>query len=108
MFSPANGAPIVVPTQDIVLGIYYLTQARAGARGEGGASPTEEVRWRRPGDVSRRRGSGCVQGAVDLKRRATIGTGARERGANVERRDDGRPRALQRDVPTGLPFVNRS
>ncbi len=35
ILSPANGKPIVVPTQDIVLGIYYLTKQKRGARGEG-------------------------------------------------------------------------
>ncbi|MDP3921478.1 MAG: DNA-directed RNA polymerase subunit beta' [Candidatus Omnitrophota bacterium] len=35
IFSPANGKPIATPTQDIVLGIYYLTKAREGATGEG-------------------------------------------------------------------------
>jgi DNA-directed RNA polymerase subunit beta' len=35
LLSPANGQPVVVPTQDIVLGIYYLTKGRLGARGEG-------------------------------------------------------------------------
>ena len=32
---PANGSPITLPTQDMVLGIYYLTKARPGQRGEG-------------------------------------------------------------------------
>jgi DNA-directed RNA polymerase subunit beta' len=35
LLSPANGHPVVVPTQDIVLGIYYLTKQKSGARGEG-------------------------------------------------------------------------
>ncbi len=35
ILSPANGMPIVNPSQDIVLGCYYLTQERGGARGEG-------------------------------------------------------------------------
>ncbi len=35
IFSPANGTPITTPSQDIVLGIYYLTKARDGAKGEG-------------------------------------------------------------------------
>jgi DNA-directed RNA polymerase subunit beta' len=35
ILSPANGTPIAVPTQDIVLGIYYLTKSKPGARGEG-------------------------------------------------------------------------
>jgi len=37
VLSPANGAPIAVPSQDIVLGCYYLTKAKAGAKGEGRA-----------------------------------------------------------------------
>src|ERR1700716_2915371 len=35
ILSPANGQPISVPTQDIVLGCYYLTKAKPGAKGEG-------------------------------------------------------------------------
>ncbi|MEK6692220.1 MAG: DNA-directed RNA polymerase subunit beta' [Nitrospirota bacterium] len=35
ILSPANGRPIVVPTQDMVLGCYYLTKERNGAKGEG-------------------------------------------------------------------------
>jgi DNA-directed RNA polymerase subunit beta' len=35
ILSPQNGSPIVVPTQDIVLGCYYLTKVKEGAKGEG-------------------------------------------------------------------------
>src|SRR5687767_10422606 len=35
ILSPAHGAPIAVPTQDMVLGLYYLTKERKGTRGEG-------------------------------------------------------------------------
>jgi len=35
VLSPANGKPILLPTQDMVLGIYYLMKERRGARGEG-------------------------------------------------------------------------
>ncbi len=35
ILSPQNGSPILVPTQDIVLGLYYLTKVRLGAEGEG-------------------------------------------------------------------------
>ena len=35
IMSPSNGAPIAVPSQDIVLGCYYLTKAKPGAKGEG-------------------------------------------------------------------------
>src|SRR5262250_3114392 len=37
ILSPASGQPITVPTQDMVLGIYYLTKSKPGARGEGRA-----------------------------------------------------------------------
>jgi DNA-directed RNA polymerase subunit beta' len=35
VLSPANGAPIIVPSQDMVLGLYYVTMARDGMKGEG-------------------------------------------------------------------------
>ncbi|MBN1930242.1 MAG: DNA-directed RNA polymerase subunit beta' [Desulfobacterales bacterium] len=55
ILSPANGSPIIVPTQDIVLGIYYMTRGIDGCKGEGKifANP-EEVR------------SAYDAGAVDL------------------------------------------
>ena len=45
ILSPATGRPIIGPTQDIVLGCYYMTRERAGGRGEGKRfASTEEVR----------------------------------------------------------------
>ncbi|MBR1889871.1 MAG: DNA-directed RNA polymerase subunit beta' [Alloprevotella sp.] len=35
ILNPANGAPITVPSQDMVLGLYYITKLRQGAKGEG-------------------------------------------------------------------------
>ena len=35
ILNPANGAPITVPSQDMVLGLYYITKIRPGAKGEG-------------------------------------------------------------------------
>ena len=44
ILSPANGYPLAVPTQDMVLGIYYLTKAKPKAKGEGRAfGSSEEV-----------------------------------------------------------------
>ena len=44
IFSPANGRPIAVPSQDIVLGCYYLTKEKDGLKGEGGVfSGSDEV-----------------------------------------------------------------
>jgi DNA-directed RNA polymerase subunit beta' len=45
ILSPANGDPIIVPSQDIVLGIYYLTRERRFCKGEGNVfANREEVR----------------------------------------------------------------
>jgi DNA-directed RNA polymerase subunit beta' len=35
ILNPANGAPITVPSQDMVLGLYYITKAKKGSKGEG-------------------------------------------------------------------------
>ena len=35
ILSPANGDPIIVPSQDVVLGIYFMTRDRINAKGEG-------------------------------------------------------------------------
>ncbi|HZQ43271.1 MAG TPA: DNA-directed RNA polymerase subunit beta' [Acidobacteriaceae bacterium] len=44
ILSPASGQPITVPTQDMVLGLYYLTKSKVGAVGEGRAfANVEEV-----------------------------------------------------------------
>ena len=52
ILSPAHGGPITVPTQDMVLGLYYLTKSRSGQKGEG-------MRFANPGEVRQ---------AFDLKR----------------------------------------
>ena len=61
ILSPANGSPIIVPSQDIVLGIYYMTREIEEVRGDGKkfASP-EEVR------------SAYDAGAVDLHAKITV------------------------------------
>ena len=42
IMSPSNGTPIAVPSQDIVLGCYYLTKAKPGAKGEGRVFASQE------------------------------------------------------------------
>ena len=45
VLSPANGAPIIVPSQDMILGLYYVTIAREGMKGEGSTfASVDEVR----------------------------------------------------------------
>jgi DNA-directed RNA polymerase subunit beta' len=45
ILSPANGKPLAIPSQDMVIGIYYMTMKRKGAKGEGKAfhSPDEVI-----------------------------------------------------------------
>ncbi len=61
ILSPANGKPIIIPSQDIVLGIYYLTRAKKDVKGEGMIfSGPEEVR------------SAIDAGAIDLHARIKV------------------------------------
>nr|HPQ94304.1 DNA-directed RNA polymerase subunit beta' [Thiolinea sp.] len=54
VLSPANGSPIIVPSQDVVLGLYYMTRASIGARGEGMvfSDPNEARRAYETGNAS--------------------------------------------------------
>ena len=54
ILSPANGKPIIVPSQDIILGLYYLTLMREGEQGEGMifSSPEEALLAYDAGHVS--------------------------------------------------------
>ena len=53
ILSPANGAPLAIPTQDIVLGVYYLTKEQRGTKGEGRsfANPEEVLLALEAGEV---------------------------------------------------------
>ena len=46
IFTPANGSPVISPSQDIVLGCFYLTTNRAGERGDGKVFADEEEVFR--------------------------------------------------------------
>ncbi len=54
ILSPATGKPVIVPTQDMVLGIYYLTRERPFARGEG-------MTFSSPEEVQRAMDAGVVE-----------------------------------------------
>jgi DNA-directed RNA polymerase subunit beta' len=100
ILSPANGEPIIVPSQDIVLGLYYMTREKVGAVGEGMSFA----------DI------GEVQRAYDT-RQAELGARVKVRIKEVEVGPDGmrKPkitryettvgRALLSEIlPAGLPF----
>ncbi|MBK2356988.1 DNA-directed RNA polymerase subunit beta' [Francisella hispaniensis] len=62
ILSPASGQPIITPTQDIVLGLYYITREKEGARGEGKLFSSYE-------DVSRAYNSGTIDIHAKIKLR---------------------------------------
>jgi DNA-directed RNA polymerase subunit beta' len=105
ILSPANGEPIIVPSQDIVLGIYYMSRKRVNARGEGMAlADTSEVyRAVETGMLD-------LQAAVKARIREVQ---IDEQGNRTETRrlyDTTAGRALLSDIlPEGMPFsvVNR-
>ena len=98
---PSNGEPCIVPSQDIVLGLYYATREKIGAMGEG-----IDVRRRRrsvarvriaPGGAARA-GQGAHQGSRVEGRPGWTDRAGREDHAL---RHDDRPRAALRDPAAG-------
>ena len=92
ILSPANGKPIIVPTQDIVLGLYYMTRDRPHAKGSGRLfSSPAEVRV------------AYDQGEVDLQAPITVRIGGERVETTVGRV------LLYEIVPSMIPFkeINR-
>ncbi len=105
ILSPANGEPIIVPSQDVVLGLYYMTRDSVNAKGEGMVFA----------DISEARRA-WENGAASLHARCKVRIHEVVVGPNGERdentavRDTTLGRALLfHVVPEGLPFeiVNR-
>ena len=106
VLSPANGEPIIVPSQDVVLGLYYMTRDRINARGEGSI-------YSSPREVHRAYESGHIDLHAKVKVRIIENledeNGDRQEVARVVDTTVGR--ALLNDVmPKEMPFdmINRS
>ncbi len=100
VLSPANGEPIIVPSQDVVLGLYYMTRDRINAKGEGMVfSNTDEA--------ERALGAGHVhmQARVKVRVLEKILTedGDIEETTSIKETTIGRC-MLYRILPKGLPF----
>jgi len=100
VLSPANGDPIIVPSQDVVLGLYYITRDRVNARGEG-------MVFADYAEVTRALGNKVVEIHAKVRvriREVTID----EEGVSKERRflADTTPGRcmLWNIVPEGIPF----
>ncbi|HEX7237319.1 MAG TPA: DNA-directed RNA polymerase subunit beta', partial [Gammaproteobacteria bacterium] len=101
ILSPANGEPIIVPSQDVVLGIYYMTRERANARGEGMLFSDVE-------EVHRAYESGVVElhAKIRVRIREKVGGVATSKLTNTT---VGRS-LLSEILPAGMPFeqINRA
>ncbi|MDX1590060.1 MAG: DNA-directed RNA polymerase subunit beta', partial [Oleiphilaceae bacterium] len=100
ILSPANGEPIIVPSQDVVLGLYYMTRERLKARGEGMAFADID-------EVSRAYGSGRVdlQAKIKVRIREVVIHEDGSRSESTSLRDTTVGRAMLYDItPDGLAF----
>ena len=102
ILSPANGEPIIVPTQDVVLGLYYMTRARINVPGEG--MVFSDVR-----EVHRAYESGCADLHAKVKVRITemtFGSAGKNALPITKLVETTVGRALLFDIlPQGLPFA---
>ena len=90
ILSPAHGGPITVPTQDMVLGLYYMTKSRSNELGEG-------MRFSSPGEARQ----AYDQGQVKIHARVKV------RVSDGEIVDTTIGRVLFNEVvPEGVPYIN--
>ena len=101
ILSPANGEPIIVPTQDVVLGLYYMTRELVGAKGEGMAfSDISEVRRAYDNRAVE------LHAKVKMRIRETVKDAAGESISKTSLVETTAGRALLAEIlPEGLPFA---
>ncbi|MCR9192942.1 MAG: DNA-directed RNA polymerase subunit beta' [Gammaproteobacteria bacterium] len=102
ILSPASGEPIIVPSQDVVLGLYYLTRHRMGAKGEGKVFVSSQ-------DAQNSYEAGVVDIHAQVKIRMPSDNPDHKLGYELVETTVGR--AILSDVlPEGMPFsqINRA
>ena len=100
VLSPANGEPIIVPSQDIVLGLYYATRERINAKGEGMIFPdlAEIQRAMQAGELD-------IHAKISVRIKEYEKDGENGWKEKVTRYDTTAGRALLSEIlPKGLPF----
>jgi DNA-directed RNA polymerase subunit beta' len=100
VLSPANGEPIIVPSQDIVLGLYYMTREKIAAKGEGKifSDINEVLRAYDNGDVDLH-----AKVTVRIKEHEMNFDGSKTQKINRYETTVGRA-LLSEILPAGLPF----
>lgn len=107
ILSPANGEPIIVPSQDVVLGLYYMTRDRINAKGEGIV-----FKDAKEAEKAYRTGVAELHARVKVRITETViseETGERSTSTTVVDTTVGRA-ILSLIIPEGLPFelINRA
>ncbi|ATD08722.1 DNA-directed RNA polymerase subunit beta' [Pseudoalteromonas piscicida] len=101
ILAPANGEPIIVPSQDVVLGLYYMTRDRINGKGEGLV-----FKDAKEAEKAYRVGAAELHARVKVRiTEVTIDEETRERGTLTHLVDTTVGRAiLSLNIPEGLPF----
>ncbi|ASD65869.1 MULTISPECIES: DNA-directed RNA polymerase subunit beta' [Pseudoalteromonas] len=101
ILAPANGEPIIVPSQDVVLGLYYMTRDRINGKGEGTV-----FKDAKEAEKAYRVGAAELHARVKVRiTEVTIDEETRERGTLTHLVDTTVGRAiLSLNIPEGLPF----
>ncbi len=98
ILNPANGAPITVPSQDMVLGLYYITKVRPGAKGEG-------MTFYGPEEVIIAYNEKAIEMHAAIKVRIPVDKQDASKGTHIVETTAGRI-IVNQYVPDEVPYVN--
>ena len=98
ILNPANGAPITVPSQDMVLGLYYITKIRPGAKGEG-------KKFYGPEEVIIAYNEKAIDMHAEIEVRIPVDKNDPAKGTQMVKTTAGRI-IVNQYVPDEVPFVN--
>ena len=98
ILNPANGAPITVPSQDMVLGLYYITKIRPGAKGEG-------KKFYGPEEVIIAYNEKAIEMHAEIEVRIPVDKQDPSKGTQMVKTTAGRI-IVNQYVPDEVPFVN--
>ena len=98
ILNPANGAPITVPSQDMVLGLYYITKIRPGAKGEG-------KKFYGPEEVIIAYNEKAIDMHAEIEVRLPVDKNDASKGTQMVKTTAGRI-IVNQYVPDEVPYVN--